>query len=216
MTLKIRTIQQADHRRVEEITREAFWNLYVPGSNEHFIVYNMWTTSDYISQLSLVIELDQEIIGSILYTQSKIVTENGKKSYEMITFGPVSILPEFQGMGYGKKLIAYSIDRARELGYRGILIGGYPHYYAQFGFSSSKKYQLSLPDKNYYTGILALPLIEGGLDNMTGSIFFSEVLEPDDSQLEQFDQTFPTKLKQVQASQKEFEKAVSQLETKNY
>ena len=35
--IKIRNEKETDYRRVEEITRKAFWNLYAPGCDEHYL-----------------------------------------------------------------------------------------------------------------------------------------------------------------------------------
>ena len=59
---------------------------------------------DFIPELDFVIELDGQIIGNIMYTKSRLVDENGTEK-ETLTFGPVSIDPAYQRMGYGKMLM---------------------------------------------------------------------------------------------------------------
>ena len=63
-----------------------------------------------------------------MYTKAELVDENGEKK-EILTFGPVSILPEYQRMGYGKILMEHSFERASELGYDVIVIFGNPGNY---------------------------------------------------------------------------------------
>ncbi|MGL5616726.1 MAG: GNAT family N-acetyltransferase [Sarcina sp.] len=215
MDIKIRNEIASDYRRVEEITREAFWNLYCPGSNEHLIVHNLRTHKDFIKELAFVIELDGEIIGSIHYSNSKIISKDGVE-YETITFGPVSILPKLHRKGFGRLLIEHSINAARDLGYKAIIIGGYPYHYQSYGFVGAKKYGISLADGNFYTGIMALPLYKGALNGVSGIIYFSEVMEPDEVSLEEFDKGFPYKEKKVQESQLQFEAAVSELDSNTY
>ncbi|MBC1372474.1 N-acetyltransferase [Listeria booriae] len=215
MNIKIRQERPSDYRKVEEITREAFWNLYCPGCNEHFIVHNLRNHEDFIEELAFVITADDEIIGSIHYSKSKIIAKDGKE-YETITFGPVSILPKLQRQGFGRALIEHSIQAARNLGYKAIIIGGFPYHYETYGFVGAKKYHISLPDGNFYTGIMALPLVEGALDGVSGNVYFSEAMEPDETQLDEFDKVFPDKEKRIQESQLQFEIAVSELDTKNY
>lgn len=215
MDIKIRNEIPSDYRKVEEITREAFWNLYCPGSNEHLIVHNLRNHEDFITELAFVIEVDGEIIGSIHYSKSKIISKDGKE-YETITFGPVSILPKLHRKGFGRALIEHSIEVAKKLGYKSIIIGGFPYHYETYGFVGAKKYGISLSDGNFYTGIMALPLVEGALDEVSGSIYFSETMEPDETMLDEFDKEFPYKEKKVQESQLQFEIAVSELDTNNY
>lgn len=215
MNIKIRREEVKDYRKVEEVAREAFWNLYCPGCNEHLIINTMRKHDDFIAELAFVIEVDDKIVGSIFYTHSKIISENGSE-HKTITFGPVSILPTLHRKGLGKALISHSIKVAKSLGHDSIIIGGYPYHYEQYGFIGTKKYGISMPDGNYYTGIMALPLSEGALDDVSGKVYMSEVYEPDENKLDEFDKAFPLKEKCVQESQKEFENAVSEIDTNDY
>lgn len=88
----IRLESPKDYRTVEEITRHEFWNVNVPGCLEHYLVHKMRNHEAFIQQLAFVIEKDEEIIGNIMYTKSKLVDENGNEK-EILTFGPISILP---------------------------------------------------------------------------------------------------------------------------
>lgn len=211
MMLNIRNEQPGDYRASEEVTREAFWNLYCPGCVEHFIVHTMRNHPDFIPELAFVAELDGKVIGSIFYTRSKIIARDDRQ-YDVVTFGPVSILPRLHRRGFGRTLITHSIRAATDLGYRAILIGGYPYHYEPYGFVGAKKYGISMPDGKYYTGIMALPLCEGALDGMRGSLHFSTAFEPDESGFAEFDGTFPPAEKRVQESQRQFEKASTEID----
>ena len=94
MAITIRHEEEKDYRIVEEITREAFWNLYFPGAVEHLLVHNIRKHPDYIPELSYVIELDDQIIGSIFYTKAKVIDKEGV-AHPIITFGTVSISPAY-------------------------------------------------------------------------------------------------------------------------
>lgn len=111
---------------VEEITRKAFYNLYVPGCVEHYLVHIMRGHEDFIPELDFVLELNGHIIGNIMYTKAKLTDENGNAK-EILTFGPVCILPAYQRMGYGKMLMEHSFEKAAELGYDVCVVQGkYP------------------------------------------------------------------------------------------
>jgi len=206
MNIKIRNEEAKDYRRVEEVAREAFWNLYFPGGHEHYVVHKMRSHPDFIKELAFVIEVDEEIEGAIFYTHSKIVSED-KEEYETISFGPVFISPEFHRKGLGKELINHSIEVAKEMGYRAILTLGYPHHYEPYGFSGGKKYGISMPDGKFYKGLLVLPLYEGSLDDVSGYAEFSDVLDVTGEEVDEFDKSFPPKEKKYQASQDEYEAA---------
>ena len=66
--LMIRLETPKDYRAVEELTREAFWNVYKPGADEHYYVHIMRSHPDFITELAFVLEKDGEIIGKIMYT----------------------------------------------------------------------------------------------------------------------------------------------------
>ena len=197
MKLNIRLEEPNDFFAVENLTREAFWNLYKPGCNEHLIIHNLRNHSDYLAELSFVIEADGILAGSIFYSKSKIIHTNGKE-LETITFVPVSIHPSLHKKGLGRALITYSIEKAKKLNHRAILIGGFPYHYKTYGFVGAKKYNIGMSDGNFYTGILALPLREGALDGIqNGVIQFSDAFEPNEDSLDSFDSEFEPKEKKV-------------------
>ena len=74
----IRNETSADHKLVEEITRKSFYNLYIPGCVEHYLVHVIRDHEDFIPELDFVLELDGNVIGNIMYTKSKLTDENGK------------------------------------------------------------------------------------------------------------------------------------------
>ena len=98
----IRNEEKSDRCKVEQLTRRAFYNIYVPGCSEHYLVHIMRDHEDFIPQLDFVLELDGEIIGNIMYTKAKLTDENGFEK-NILTFGPVCIAPEYQRKGYGKE-----------------------------------------------------------------------------------------------------------------
>lgn len=105
----IRNEAEADHRTVENVIRRAFWNLCVPGCAEHYVAHVMRPHGDFVPELDLVLERDGQIIGSIMYTKTRLVDEAGEEK-QILTFGPVCILPEYQRMGYGKMLMEASLS----------------------------------------------------------------------------------------------------------
>lgn len=204
MNIVIRHESENEYKLVEGITRDAFWNLYFPGCDEHFVVKKIRDHKDFIPELSFVIELDGRLVGSIFYTHSKVVSADGTE-YKTISFGPVCIHPDVHRIGLGRKLITYSIEEAKRLGYSAIMILGYPFHYQTYGFLGAKKYNVSMMDGKYYVGLMMLPLYEGALDGISGKAVFSDVFEVDKDELEEYDKTFLPKEKAVKESQKLFE-----------
>ena len=211
MNINIRNEVESDYKRVENIAREAFWNLYFPGASEHYTVHKMRSHKDFIKDLSFVIEIDGVVEGAIFYTNSKVIT-NANQEFETISFGPVFISPKYHRQGIGRKLIEHSIKVAKDMGYKAILTLGYPYHYEPYGFKGGKAYNISMADGNYYKGLLVKPLLDGALDNISGYVVFSEALESTEEEIENFDKTFPYKERKYQESQSEFEKACTELD----
>lgn len=98
MDLTIRKENINDYRVVEELTREAFWNLNVPGCDEHYLVHILRNHPDFISEMDFVAEADNRIVGNIMYTRSYVVDENSNR-LDTLTFGPLTVLPGYQRQG---------------------------------------------------------------------------------------------------------------------
>ncbi|QSX07639.1 N-acetyltransferase [Alkalibacter rhizosphaerae] len=199
----IRNEEEKDHQRVEEITRKAFWNLYVPGCVEHYLVHIMRSHEDFIPELDFVIELNGQVIGNIMYTKAKLVDEAGAEK-EILTFGPVCILPEYQRMGYGKKLMEHSFEKAMEMGHDTIVIFGSPKNYVGLGFKSCKRYNICLEDGTFPTAMMVKVLKPGALDGRKWVYHDSPVMEIDEKDAERFDETLGKMEKKVLDCQEEF------------
>lgn len=201
--IQIRNEQKSDYQIVEDITREAFYNMYVPGCMEHYLVHIMRGHEDFIPELDFVLELDGKVIGNIMYTKAKLTDENGEEK-EIITFGPVSILPKYQRMGYGKLLMEHSFKRAVELGYDTIVIFGSPANYVSRGFKSCKKYNLCVEGGGYPAGMLAKELKEGAFDGRKWTYSGSPVMDVDEQEAIRFDDALPPMAKEYRPRQDEF------------
>lgn len=123
--IKIRNEMKNDMKIVEDITRKSFYNIYIPGCIEHYLIHIMREHKDFIKELDFVLELNGEVIGNIMYTKTKLIDETGKEK-NILTFGPVSISPAYQRRGYGKMLMEHSFIKAKEMGYDVIVIFGSP------------------------------------------------------------------------------------------
>lgn len=193
----IRLETPADYRTVENINREAFWNLSVPGANEHYLAHVMRNHVDFVPELDFVIEADGKIIASIMYTKTTLVDETGKAK-AVLTFGPISVLPEYQRMGYSKILIEHSFAKAIELGYDAVVIFGDPDNYVSRGFKSCIKYNVCLDGDIFPTALLVKELRDGVLDGRKWYYHESSASEllNDEEKFNLFDSKFPPKIKE--------------------
>lgn len=201
--LIIRNEMENDYGTVENITRNAFWNINVPGCCEHYLAHILRRHKDFISELDLVAELDGRIIGNIMYTKAALIDETGEEK-EILTFGPVCIAPEFQRRGYGKRLIEYSLKKAVEMGYGAVVIFGHPSNYISIGFKSCKKYDVSVSGGGHPCAMLVKELADGFLDGGKWVYRESPAYDFDEKDAEEYDKKFPPKEKGYRKSQEEF------------
>ena len=119
-----------DYRIVEELTRDAFWNIHHPGCDEHFVLHNLRKSKDFIPELTFVAEKEGIIVGHIAYSRAVILDKQGLKT-EIISFGPISVLPSCQKQGIGRALIIHTTNLARSMNYPAVCIYGDPRYYSR-------------------------------------------------------------------------------------
>lgn len=202
----IRNETPADYRAVENLTRESFWNVYKPGADEHYFVHQMRSHPDFVPELAFVLECDGEIVGSILYTKAWLEDEQGRRK-EILSFGPLCVLPKYQRQKLGKLLIEHSFAAARKLGYDVNIIFGNPGNYVSRGFVSCKRKNVSfVVPGNHPTALLVAELVPGVLDGKSWMYIPSTAADccEDTAAVEAFDATFPPKEKSWMPSQEEF------------
>lgn len=199
----IRNEKKEDWEIVERITRQAFYNLYVPGCVEHYLVHIMREHEDFIPELDFVLELDGQVIGNIMYTKAKLTDENGTEK-EILTFGPVSIHPAYQRMGYGKMLMEHSFQAAIQLGYDTIVIFGSPANYVSRGFKCCKKYNVCIENGKYPAAMMVKELIPHILDGHKWFYQDSPVMAISEEEAERYDDTLEPMEKKYLPSQDEF------------
>ncbi len=201
----IRLETENDYREVENLAREAFWNLSVPGCNEHYFVHILRQHEDFIPELDFVLEADGKIIGSIMYAKAKLKDEKGTEK-PVLTMGPICIHPDYQRKGYGKTLLEYTFEKAIELGYDTIINFGNPDNYVARGYKSCKKYNICFEGDVFPTALLVKELSAGVFDGRKWFYYPSNADEPcnDAEAVEKFDSFFLPKEKAWQPSQEEF------------
>ena len=193
----IRNEEKKEYREVENLTREAFWNVYRPGCAEHYVLHCYRDDPAFVPELDYVMELDGKLIGQVIYVRSEIIGDDGRK-IPIMTFGPIGIIPEFKRRGYGKKLLDYSMEQAEKMGAGALAITGNIDFYGKSGFVPAKTKGVRYaddPDADYF---LIKELTPGFLDGISGTYkdpagYF--VCEKDPDGFERFEATFPKKEK---------------------
>lgn len=199
----IRNETPDDYKKVEDIIRTSFYNLYVPGCNEHYLAHVMRSHEDFLPELDLVFEVDGQIVGNIMYTKARLVDESGGEK-QILTFGPVCILPEHQRKGYGKNLMEHSFEKAVSMGYDVIVIFGNPGNYVSSGFVSCIRHNICLANGAFPSAMLVKELKHDALDGRKWNYFDSPVMNIDEQAAEQFDTALEPMEKKVLPCQEEF------------
>lgn len=193
----IRNEKIDDHRKVEELVRESFWNVYKPGCDEHYLIHVLREYEDVIPELNLVLEKDGEIIGQIIFVRSVVKADDGR-DVPVTTMGPICIHPKYKRQGYGKFLLDHALERAAELGYGAVCIEGNINFYGKSGFVAAHTKGLryhDMPEGEVASFFLCRELQEGYLDGVTGVYGPPQVYFVDSREVEEFDKSFPPKEK---------------------
>ena len=201
--LTIRNETEKDHVIVEEMTREAFWNLYVPGCDEHYLVHTMRSHEDFIPALDLVAEADGKIVGNIMYTKARLIDEAGNEK-PILTFGPLCVRPGYQREGIGKELLRVSFEKALAMGYDTVVIFGNPANYVARGFKSCMRFNVCVDGGIFPSAMMVKALKPGVFDGRRWFYRESPVYHFDQSKVEEYDQRFPAKEKESKPHQEEF------------
>ena len=193
----IRSEKKEDHRDVEFLIRESFWNVYRPGCSEHYVIHVLRDDPAFIKELDFVMEKDGKLIGQNMFMKTVINADDGR-NIPVLTMGPICITPELKRKGYGKALLDHSLKKAAESGFGAVLFEGNIAFYGKCGFDYSHKFGIryhDLPEGADSSFFLCKELIPGYLDGVTGVYQTPQGYYVDDADVEEFDKGFPYKEK---------------------
>ena len=202
--MEIREEKTTEQRETENVVREAFWNVYAPGCSEHFVLHVLRNSPAFVPQLNLVAVEKGKIMGHVAVVRGRIEGDDGNR-HEVLTLGPISVLPKFQQKGIGTKLITEVKHRAKEMGYTAILLCGNPAFYTRVGFVAAEKYCIRNSENMFMDALLACELKTGALENLAGRYYEDATYMVEERDVLEFDKAFPSKPKiSGNASQKLF------------
>ena len=165
MDFNIRQEQIKDYEAVHKVVELAFRDMEDSDHSEPFLVDQLRQTDAFIPELSLVDEVDEEIIGHILMTKVEIVSEN--KSVTSLGLAPVSVLP-------GSALIREAHKRATELGYGSVVLLGHKDYYPRFGYKQAIDFGIEFPFDVPHEYCMAIELRPKSLKDVQGMIQYAK------------------------------------------
>ncbi len=164
MELKIRQESKLDFKEVYKINKLAFGE-----EDEAKLVELLRNRNTFIPELSLVADIDNNIVGHILFTKIRIVDSN-QNEFESLALAPMSVKPEFQQRGIGGQLIKTGLDKAREMNFKSVIVLGHENYYPKFGFEPTKKWKITAPYDVPTNVFMGLELVVDGLKNISGMV----------------------------------------------
>ena len=193
----IRPEHESDHRNVENLIRESFWNVYRPGCSEHYVMHVLRSDPSFVKELDFVMEKDGVLIGQNMFMKTVINADSGS-DVDVLTMGPICITPDLKRKGYGKYLLDFCLEKATELGYGAVLFEGNIGFYGNCGFTYASEFGIryhDLPEGADSSFFLCRELIPGYLKGITGVYQTPKGYYVDDSDVEAFDKAFPPKKK---------------------
>lgn len=193
----IRLEKEEDRRETENLVRESFWNVYRPGCSEHYVLHVLRDDPAFVKELDFVMEQDGRLIGQNMFMKTVINSDDGI-DIPVLTMGPIGIIPELKRQGYGKKLLDYSLLKAAEMGFGAVLFEGNIQFYGKCGFDYAGKFGIryhDLPGGADASFFLCRELKCGYLDGITGVYQTPRGYYVDDIDVEEFDRSFPAKVK---------------------
>lgn len=196
--LTIRLEKKEEQREVENLIRESFWNVYRPGCYEHYVMHTLRDDPAFVKQLNFVMEKDGKLIGQNMFMRTIIKADNGSE-IPVLTMGPICITPELKRQGYGKKLLDYSLEKAKEMGFGAVLFEGNIDFYGKSGFDCAHNFGIRYndwPEDEDASFFLCKELRVGYLDGVLGSYRTPQGYYVKDEDVNEFDKEFPPKEKQ--------------------
>lgn len=193
----IRLERKEEHREVENLIREAFWNVYRPGCLEHYVINQLRSDEAFVPELDFVMEKDGQIIGQNMFMHAEIKADDGR-SIPIMTMGPICITPELKRKGWGKILLDYSLEKAAELGCGAVCFEGNIDFYGKSGFTYASEFGIryhGLPEGADASFFLCKELTPGFLDGITGVYGPPQGYFVDEAAAEEFDRQFAPKEK---------------------
>ena len=193
----IRLERNDEHREIENLVRESFWNVYRPGCLEHYVLHTLRDDEAFVPELDFVMEKDGRPIGQNVFVKAKIQSDDGRE-IPIVTMEPICITPELKRKGYGKILLDYSLEKAAEMGFGAVCFEGNIDFYGKSGFTFASKFGIryhGLPEDADSSFFVCRELIPGYLDGITGEYATPQGYFVDEAAAEEFDKAFPHKEK---------------------
>lgn len=194
----VRNANINDRARTENIAREAFWDIYKPGCDEHYLLHLLRNIPEFLNELDFVAETAGNPVGFCCSSRGGIALA-ADGDLEIIELGPVAVRPELQGKGIGSMLVERTATDAAQAGFGAIALYGNPAFYGRLGFEPGEKYGVADPSGDFCPALLVKELKPGYLK--PGRLIENPVFRIDEAKAAEFDAAFPPRRKHAKAGQ---------------
>ncbi|MCT4564016.1 MAG: N-acetyltransferase [Maledivibacter sp.] len=127
-----------------------------------------------------------------MYSKAYVLLPDGSR-HDVLNFGPLSVLPEYQKQDVGSALMRHSLKVAARLGYGAVVFFGHPSYYPRFGFKEAEEFNITTSNGDNYPAFMAMELIYGDLEGITGTFHESPLYDVNPDKAKKYDALFPKK-----------------------
>ena len=129
----------------------------------------------YLPELELVmVDAADQVIGYVNFSRFHL---EGKYENELLLLSPAAVKTELQRQHISKELIEYGLERARELGYKAVIVEGNPMNYRSRGFVTSEPFGITAHESVGLPApecLMVQELIPGGLEGIRGQVNYSD------------------------------------------
>ena len=203
MDIKIRLEEEKDYFVVENLVRDSFWGVFREDCDEHLLVHKLRRDKSCVHELNFIAEVEGKIVGQIMFSKGQILSADSDFSdssessrlYDVLTFGPLSVLPEYKYKKIGMRLLNHAINEAKKLNYLGIIIFGHHDYYAKFGFKNAAEFNIQTSGGKNFDCFMALELHENAFSEISGKFLDNPIFEMSKDELSEFEKNFSEKAK---------------------
>jgi putative acetyltransferase len=162
----IRHETTSDIAAIHDVNKKAFGGREA----EAGLVNALRKSDNFIPELSLVTEVNGQILGHILFSRIHIETENGQ--LPALALAPMAVLPKHQKQGMGSMLVRQGLEECKRLGQKIVIVLGHPTYYPRFGFSAQLAKPLECPYGDGGDAWMVLELSAGVLQRVRGKVVY--------------------------------------------
>jgi len=167
LPVHIRNEQSEDREGIFIVHEAAFGR-----RKEAEIVNKLRESQAYVPDLSFVAIINDQIVGHILFTRVNI--SNELKTFKSLSLSPMAVMPAYQQKGIGHMLVREGLIKAKNLGFRSVIVLGHENFYPRFGFEPASRWNIKAPFEVSDKAFLAIELLPNGLKNVSGIVQYDK------------------------------------------